>query len=148
MNEMKVKWKIERLFNADPNKVALEIGQGKITPQEVLDRARDENSEISSSTSSNNSHKSGLWERRQNNSTCTLLPDYIWMPYISASNKVFGSGRWIPAVVSKSKKGIGKLLSEIQELDRTWTNIWWNKKTLTIEYLPFIYNMDKHRSYR
>lgn len=46
MKEMKVKWKVERLFNADPNKVALEIGQGKITPQEVLDRARDENSEL------------------------------------------------------------------------------------------------------
>lgn len=43
---MQAEWKIKRLFNADAQKVADEIGERKITPQEVLEKAKDENTEL------------------------------------------------------------------------------------------------------
>lgn len=46
MKEMKVEWRVNGLFKADANKVALEIGQEKVTPQQILEKARDENSEL------------------------------------------------------------------------------------------------------
>ena len=46
MNKMKVEWRVNGLFKADANKVALEIGQEKVTPQQILEKARDENSEL------------------------------------------------------------------------------------------------------
>lgn len=42
---MEVRWKID-LFKADPMKCYEEIGDAKITPQEIVDRARDEKSEL------------------------------------------------------------------------------------------------------
>lgn len=43
---MGVRWKIEGIFKADAQKVADEIGENKITPQEILEKARDENTEL------------------------------------------------------------------------------------------------------
>ena len=43
---MQAEWKIKGIFKADAQKVADEIGENKVTPQEVLDKARDENSEL------------------------------------------------------------------------------------------------------
>ena len=43
---MKAEWKIKGIYKADAQKVADEIGEGKVTPQEVLEKARDENSEL------------------------------------------------------------------------------------------------------
>lgn len=43
---MQAEWKIKGVYKADAQKVADEIGDGKITPQEVLEKARDENSEL------------------------------------------------------------------------------------------------------
>ncbi len=39
-------WRIKGLYKADAQKVAKEIGSSEITPQEVLERARNENSEL------------------------------------------------------------------------------------------------------
>lgn len=44
--ELTAKWKIDGLFKADANKVVAEIGADKVTPQEVLDKARDEKTEL------------------------------------------------------------------------------------------------------
>ena len=43
---MQAEWKIKGIYKADAQKVADEIGDGKVTPQEVLDKARDENTEL------------------------------------------------------------------------------------------------------
>ena len=43
---MQAEWKIKGIYKADAQKVADEIGDGKVTPQEVLEKARDENSEL------------------------------------------------------------------------------------------------------
>ena len=43
---MKAEWRIKGIYKADAQKVADEIGDGKVTPQEVLEKARDENSEL------------------------------------------------------------------------------------------------------
>ena len=43
---MKAQWKIKGVFKADAQKVAEEIGDRKITPKELLEKARDEKSEL------------------------------------------------------------------------------------------------------
>ena len=43
---MQAEWKIKGIYKADAQKVADEIGDGKVTPHEVLEKARDENSEF------------------------------------------------------------------------------------------------------
>lgn len=43
---MQVEWKIKGLYEADAQKVADEIGEGSVTPEEVLEKAKDENSEL------------------------------------------------------------------------------------------------------
>lgn len=43
---MTAQWRIDGIYKADAQKVADEIGEGKVTPQEVLEKARDENSEL------------------------------------------------------------------------------------------------------
>ena len=43
---MQVEWKIKGIYKADANKVAGEIGPGKITPEEVLEIARNKDSEL------------------------------------------------------------------------------------------------------
>lgn len=43
---MQAEWKIKGIFKADAQKVADEIGGSKVTPQEVLEKAKDENSEL------------------------------------------------------------------------------------------------------
>lgn len=43
---MQSEWKVKGLYKADAQKVADEIGGGQITPQEVLEKARDVNSEL------------------------------------------------------------------------------------------------------
>lgn len=45
MEQKKVKWKVN-LFKADPMKCYEEIGDNGITPQEIVEKARDENSEL------------------------------------------------------------------------------------------------------
>lgn len=42
---MEVKWKVD-LFNADAEKVYKELGEEKITPEEVVERAKDPDSEL------------------------------------------------------------------------------------------------------
>lgn len=41
-----VSWKIPGIFKADAQKVYEEIGDGQITPEEVLEKARDESTEL------------------------------------------------------------------------------------------------------
>lgn len=43
---MQAEWRIKGIYKADAQKVADEIGEGKVTPQEVLEKAKDENSEL------------------------------------------------------------------------------------------------------
>lgn len=43
---MEVKWRIEGIYKADAQKVADEIGDNRISPQELLEKARDVNSEL------------------------------------------------------------------------------------------------------
>ena len=43
---MQAEWKIKGIYKADAQKVANEIGKEKITPYEVLEKAKDENSEL------------------------------------------------------------------------------------------------------
>ena len=43
---MQVEWRIKGIYKADANKVADEIGTGKITPEEVLEIARNKDSEL------------------------------------------------------------------------------------------------------
>lgn len=44
---MQAEWKIKGIFKADAQKVANEIGENSITPEQVLEKARnDENSEL------------------------------------------------------------------------------------------------------
>lgn len=43
---MQAEWKIKGIYKADAQKVADEIGDGKITPSEVLEKAKDVNSEL------------------------------------------------------------------------------------------------------
>lgn len=43
---MTAEWKIKGLYKADAQKVADEIGESSVTPQEVLEKARNENSEL------------------------------------------------------------------------------------------------------
>lgn len=43
---MQAEWRIKGVYKADPQKVADEIGNDRITPQEVLERARNENTEL------------------------------------------------------------------------------------------------------
>lgn len=43
---MTVTWRVAGIYKADAQKVAEEIGTEKITPEEVLEKARDENSEL------------------------------------------------------------------------------------------------------
>ena len=43
---MQAEWKIKGIYKADAQKVADEIGEGKVTRQAVLEKARDENSEL------------------------------------------------------------------------------------------------------
>lgn len=42
----KVKWRFDGYFKADAQKVYAEIGEEKITPEQVLEKARDENTEL------------------------------------------------------------------------------------------------------
>lgn len=44
--DMEVVWKLTGIFNADAQKVYEEIGDTQITPAEVLEKAKDENSEL------------------------------------------------------------------------------------------------------
>ena len=46
-------WKLNGIFNADAQKCYEEIGDGKVTPESVLERARDEDSEL---------HKCFCWD--------------------------------------------------------------------------------------
>lgn len=43
---MQAQWKFKNLFKGDAQKVADEIGNRKVTPQEVLEIARNENTEL------------------------------------------------------------------------------------------------------
>lgn len=43
---MEVTWRVAGIYKADAQKVAEEIGNKKITPEEVLKKAKDENSEL------------------------------------------------------------------------------------------------------
>lgn len=43
---MVVTWRVSGIYKADAQKVAEEIGNGKITPEEVLEKAKDKNSEL------------------------------------------------------------------------------------------------------
>lgn len=43
---MQAEWRIKGVYKADPQKVADEIGNDRITPQEVLELARNEDSEL------------------------------------------------------------------------------------------------------
>ena len=43
---MTVTWRVAGIYKADAQKVAEEIGTEKITPEEVLEKARDKNSEL------------------------------------------------------------------------------------------------------
>ena len=43
---MKVEWRIDGIYKADAQKVADEIGNDRISPEEVLEKARDVNSEL------------------------------------------------------------------------------------------------------
>lgn len=43
---MKAEWKIKGIYKADAQKVADEIGETNITPKEVLEKAKDRNSEL------------------------------------------------------------------------------------------------------
>ena len=43
---MRATWRIPGYYKADAQKVADEIGDEKITPQEILEKARDEDSEL------------------------------------------------------------------------------------------------------
>lgn len=43
---MQVEWRVERIFKADAQKVYEEIGEKEITPQEVLEKAKDKNTEL------------------------------------------------------------------------------------------------------
>lgn len=42
----KVEWKFKDLFKADAQKVYEEIGEDKVTPEQVLEKAKDENTEL------------------------------------------------------------------------------------------------------
>jgi len=42
----KVEWKFKDFFKADAQKVYEEIGENKITPEQVLEKAKDENTEL------------------------------------------------------------------------------------------------------
>ena len=48
-----VTWKLKGIFKADPQKVYAEIGSTQITPEEVLEKARNEKSEL---------HKCFIWD--------------------------------------------------------------------------------------
>lgn len=41
-----VKWKFNGFFKADPSKCLQEIGEDSVTPEQVLEKARDEKSEL------------------------------------------------------------------------------------------------------
>lgn len=43
---MRAEWRIKGIYKADAQKVADEIGDKKVTPQEILEKARDETSEL------------------------------------------------------------------------------------------------------
>lgn len=43
---MQAEWRIKGIYKADAQKVADEIGEGKINPSEVLEKAKDVNSEL------------------------------------------------------------------------------------------------------
>lgn len=43
---LQVEWRVKGIFKADAQKVYEEIGDNKIVPQEMVDMARDENSEL------------------------------------------------------------------------------------------------------
>lgn len=43
---MQAEWRVKGIYKADAQKVADEIGNDKITPKEMVDRARDEKSEL------------------------------------------------------------------------------------------------------
>lgn len=43
---MKVEWKIKGIYKADAQKVADEIGDNSITPQEILEKARNDKTEL------------------------------------------------------------------------------------------------------
>lgn len=43
---MQAEWKIKGLYKADAQKVADEIGEGAVTPEDVLEKAKDKNSEL------------------------------------------------------------------------------------------------------
>lgn len=43
---MKAEWRIKGIYKADAQKIADEIGENSITPQEVLEKAKDESSEL------------------------------------------------------------------------------------------------------
>jgi uridylate kinase len=45
---MVVTWRVAGIYKADAQKVAEEIGTEKITPEEVLEKARDKNTHITS----------------------------------------------------------------------------------------------------
>lgn len=46
VGKREVRWKIDGIFKADAAKVAEEIGEGRFTPREVLEKARDESTEL------------------------------------------------------------------------------------------------------
>ncbi|MCI8378663.1 MAG: hypothetical protein HFH72_09115 [Lachnospiraceae bacterium] len=43
---MKAEWRVKGIYKADAQKVADEIGNDKITPQEMIEKARNEKSEL------------------------------------------------------------------------------------------------------
>lgn len=48
-----VKWKINGIFKADPKKIYKELGDTNITPEEVLEKARNEKTEL---------HRCFIWD--------------------------------------------------------------------------------------
>lgn len=43
---MQAEWRVKGIYKANAQKIADEIGNGKITPQEIVERARNEQSEL------------------------------------------------------------------------------------------------------
>lgn len=72
-----VKWKCDLFKGADPQKVYEELGTTEITPEEIVERAKDENSELHKCFNWNDREAANLYRLQQ---ARTVLHNLVFVP--------------------------------------------------------------------
>lgn len=70
---MQAEWRVKGIYKADAQKVADEIGNDKITPQEMIEKARNEQSELHKCFEWNDTIAAGKYRLQQARNVLAML---------------------------------------------------------------------------